>query len=218
MILAVAVPAERLAAGALEIEAGGVHEHEVKPRQQIAPMGEQPLLHHVLHAARGERRAGVLLLFRQLLPQPGHRPIEMMQIERLDAGDGVILAPAVGRAIGAAHEQPVQHREEHRAFQRKAVPAFARQLRDHRATAGLLPQPLEHQRRPDAADRNCHCSFIGRAQHHGLRRKTRTRAQQSLQLAARLQLLETSERGDHLLTHLVAVAAALDDLQIGAPG
>ena len=62
----------------------------------------------------------------------------MMQIEFVDAGDGVILAPAVGRAIGAAHEQPVQHREEHRAFQRKAVPAFARQLRDHRATAGLL--------------------------------------------------------------------------------
>jgi hypothetical protein len=182
-------------------------------------MGEQPLLHHVLHAARGERRATVLLLFQQLLPQPGHRPIEMMQIELVDAGDGVILAPAVGRAIGAAHEQPVQHREEHRAFQRKAVPAFARQLRDHCATAGLLPQPLEHQRRPDAADRNFHRSVIaGRAQHHGLGRKTRARTHQPLQLAARLQLLETSERGDHLLTHLVAVAAALDDLQIGAPG
>jgi hypothetical protein len=36
--------------------------------------------------------------------------------------------------------------------------------------------------------------------------------------AARLQILETPECGDHLLTHLIAVAAALDDLQIGAPG
>ncbi len=176
IVFAVAVPAQGLSAGALEVEAGGVHEHEVEPDQQIAPMREQPLLHYVLQAARRERRAAVLLLFRQLLAQPRHGSIEVMQIERLAAGDGVILAPAVGRAIGAAHEQPMQHREEHRAFQPKAVPAFARQLGDHRATAGLLPQPLEHQRRPDAADRNCHCSFIGRAQHHGLRRKTRARA------------------------------------------
>jgi hypothetical protein len=38
------------------------------------------------------------------------------------------------------------------------------------------------------------------------------------QLAARLQFLETPERGDHLLTHLIAVATALNDLQVGAPG
>jgi hypothetical protein len=37
-------------------------------------------------------------------------------------------------------------------------------------------------------------------------------------LAARLQLIETTERGDHLLAHLATVAAALNDLQIGAPG
>jgi hypothetical protein len=49
-------------------------------------------------------------------------------------------------------------------------------------------------------------------------RKSRTRAHQPLQLAARLQLVETPERGDHLLARLVAVAAALNDLQIGAPG
>jgi hypothetical protein len=39
-------------------------------------MCEQPLLHHVLHAARGKRRAAILLLLRQLLAQPRHRPIE----------------------------------------------------------------------------------------------------------------------------------------------
>src|SRR5947209_19986137 len=38
------------------------------------------------------------------------------------------------------------------------------------------------------------------------------------QLAARLQILVTSQRRDHLLTHLLARAAALDDLQIGASG
>ena len=122
-------------------------------------------------------------------------------------------------AVGAAHEQPVQHGEEHGAFQRKAVLALARQRRDHRPAAGLLPQPLEHQRRPDAADPDLDRGLIaGRAQHHGLGRKARTRAHQPFQLAARLQVLETPERRDHLLTHLVAVAAALDDLQVGAPG
>jgi hypothetical protein len=50
-------------------------------------MREQLLLHHVLAAARGERRAPVLLLLRQFLPQPCHRPIEMMQIEPRNAGE-----------------------------------------------------------------------------------------------------------------------------------
>src|SRR6478609_4848208 len=62
MILAVAVLAQRLATGALEVQAGGVHEHQVEPGEQIAPMREQPLLHHVLQAAWRERRAPVLLL------------------------------------------------------------------------------------------------------------------------------------------------------------
>jgi hypothetical protein len=142
-----------------------------------------------------------------------------MQIEPLDADDSVVLSPAIGGAVGATDEQPVQHREEHRALKRKTVLAFARQLGDHRPAAGLLPQPIEHQRRPDAMDRNLDRGIIaGRAQHHGFGRKARTRTHQPLQLAARLQLLKTPKRGDHLLAHLVAVAAALNDLQIGAAG
>jgi hypothetical protein len=129
MILAVAVLAQRLAAGALEIQAGGVHEHQVKPREQVAPMHEQSLLHHVLQAARGERRAPVLVLLCQFLAQPRHRPIQMMQIQPVDAGNGVILAPAIGRTVRAAYKQPVQHREEHGALQRKTMLAVARQLR-----------------------------------------------------------------------------------------
>src|SRR5262249_53328456 len=41
MVLAVAVPAQRLPAGALEVQAGGVHEHQVEAREQVAPMREQ---------------------------------------------------------------------------------------------------------------------------------------------------------------------------------
>jgi hypothetical protein len=113
----------------------------------------------------------------------------------------------------------VQYGEEHRTLQREAVLAFARELRDHTPAAGLLPQPLEHQRRSDPTHGDLERRIVvGRAQHHGLGRKARARAHQPFQLAARLQLVETAERGDHLLAHLVAVAAALDDLQIGAPG
>ena len=36
------------------------------------------------------------------------------------------------------------------------------------------------------------------------------------QLAAVAQILDAAERGDHLLAHLRAVAAAFDDLEIGA--
>src|SRR6516225_5039197 len=66
VILAIAVSAQGLAAGALEVQAGGVHEHQVEARQQVAPGGEQLLLHHVLGAARGKGRAPVLLRGRQL--------------------------------------------------------------------------------------------------------------------------------------------------------
>ena len=83
-----------------------------------------------------------------------------MQSKPGDAGDGVILAPTIGGAVGAAHEQPVQHGEEHRPLQRKAMLAFARQLRDHRPAAGLLPEPFEHQRRPDATDCNLDCGIL----------------------------------------------------------
>ena len=48
MIFAVAVPAQRLATQPLEIQAGGVHEHQVEPAEQIAPVREQLLLDQIL--------------------------------------------------------------------------------------------------------------------------------------------------------------------------
>src|SRR5438105_15729063 len=70
VILAKTVAAECRSASALEVQARGVHEDEVEPREQVAPMCEQPLLDHVLAAARRKRRAAVLLLLRQFLAEP----------------------------------------------------------------------------------------------------------------------------------------------------
>ena len=50
----------------------------------------------------------------------------------------------------------------------------------------------------------------------GFRGEARARPQQSFQLAAVAQILDAAEHGDHLLAHLRAVAAAFDDLEIGA--
>ena len=95
VVLAVAVAAERLATGAFEIQAGGVHEHQVEPREQIAPMCEQPFLDQILDAAGRKRRAAVLILRRQFLPEPCHRAIEVMQVEPIDPDDPIIFAPAI---------------------------------------------------------------------------------------------------------------------------
>src|SRR5215468_249889 len=66
-----------------------------------APMREQPLLDHVLDAARREWSSAVLLLRGQFLAQPCHRPIEMMQIKPRDARNRIVLAPAIRRPVGA---------------------------------------------------------------------------------------------------------------------
>jgi hypothetical protein len=68
-----------------------------KPRKQF-------LLDDVLQATRREGRGAVLLIFGQLLAKPGHRPVEVMQVEVLDPIDPVILPPAVRRSIGAARK------------------------------------------------------------------------------------------------------------------
>src|SRR5574337_553130 len=217
VILGEAAPPQPLAAGALEIEAGGVHEHDVERGQEVAPGGEQLLLQNVLHAARRKRRRAVLLILGKLLAQPRHRAVEMMQLDSVDAVDAVILAPAVGGAVGAAADEAVQHGQERRALQPELMLARPRQALDHAPAAGLLPQSLEGERRPDAAraDRR-RLAPVERVEHDRLLRKARPRAQQPLQLSARLQVLDPPERGDHLLADRRAIAPALDDLQIGA--
>ena len=99
MVLAVAVLAECLAARALEVQTGGVHEHQVEPAEQVAPMREQLLLDQILAAAWCERRRAVLLIGRQFLAEPGHGTIKMMEVELFAAGDAILLAPAIGRQI-----------------------------------------------------------------------------------------------------------------------
>ena len=206
-----------LAAGALEIEAGRIHEHQIERAEEIAPPREQVLLDDILQATRRKRRGPVLLIFRQFLAKPGHRPIEVMQVEALDAVDPVILPPAVRRAIGATAKQPMQNGEEHRPFQRKIIFARAGEAFDDVAAAGLLPQAFKDKRGPDAP-RRTRCDTAGGegVDDDRLLGEARAGTQQPLQLAALAQVLDAAEGGDHLLAHSGAFATAFDDLEIGA--
>ncbi len=219
MVLAEAAPAQRLAAGAFEIEAGGVHEHEVEPAEQIAPHREQALLDEVLHAARREGGAAGLLLSREVFAEPGHGAVEMVEIEVLGAFDAEILAPAVGGAIGTATDEPVQDGQEHRPLQVEGVLAQASEFGDHGPAAGLLPQAFEDERRSDAPGGDRRGRIVaGGLQDHGLGGEAGTRAQQAFELARGDELIEPAEGCDDLLAHLGAGASALDDLQVGTSG
>ena len=112
--------------------------------------------------------------------------IEIMQFELVDAIDAIVFAPALGGAIRAAAEKAVQHGQERRALQREVMLARARQAFDHAPAAGLLPHPLEGERRTDPArgDRR-RLAAVERVEHDRLLGKARARAQQPLQLSAR---------------------------------
>src|SRR5262249_17301248 len=81
VILAMAALANGFSSLSLEVDAGGVEEDELEFGEQITPVGEQPLFDQVLGAPRSERRLIGLLAAGQLLPQPGHGPVEMMELQ-----------------------------------------------------------------------------------------------------------------------------------------
>ena len=142
-----------------------------------------------------------------------------MQLKRVDAGDAVILAPAIGRPVGAAAKQPVQDRQEDGALEIEAMLAPARQLVNRRPATALGPEPLEHQARTDAPHLGRRRrALLRRSQNERLLGKARPRAQPPPELTAGLELVPPAERRDDVLAHLVARASALDNLQVDAAG
>ncbi len=105
MILAMATLADGFAPLSLEVDAGGVEEDQLEIGEQITPVGEQPLLDQILGASRGE---GCLVrLFRagQLLPEPGHGPVEVVKLQNLTSFDLIILFPLVSGSITTRVEE-----------------------------------------------------------------------------------------------------------------
>src|SRR5208283_2548373 len=74
-VFGMTVPAETVAAFALEIEAGRIEDRQPRIVEEVAALGEQVALDQILVGA-GPRAAARLV--RKFLAQPGHRPVEVM--------------------------------------------------------------------------------------------------------------------------------------------
>src|SRR6516164_4687449 len=152
--------------------------------------------------------------------EPAHGAVELMQFEIADPSDDQPTAPLLGAAVGARVEQPMQHGQKHRAFESPLKRAFAAHSPVHPPAAGLLPQPLESERRAELAGRHFRglAALVG-GQHHGAVGKARTGAQQPIEGAVLRQFVDPAERGDDRLARLAVDALVLDDLEIfGVPG
>src|SRR5450759_1941539 len=105
---------ERLAALAVERQAGRVHEYGREIGEQVTPAIEQLLLDDVLDAAR---RQSPLRLLLHLFTEPSHRPIEMVEVETI--GNVVVLHPGRAVTIRSGNEKSVQSADKDSALDRK---------------------------------------------------------------------------------------------------
>jgi len=81
--------------------------------------------------------------------------------------------------------------------------------------AGLLPKPLEDQRRPDRPrTHGGRLAPLMRGQQQHRLTEPRPGAEQTLQLAALLELIESAQGGDDPLFGCAFLPAVFDDLQI----
>ena len=214
MVLRVAVRPQRLAARAVERQRRGVHEHQRQVGEQVPPVLEQTLLHRILHAARRKRARRRRL---QLLPEPGHRPIQLMKPQPLGPLDRVVGHPLLARPVRARHEQTVQNAHEHRPLDGEPEAPPVQKLLHDSAQAQPIPQPTEQQRTADPhAGQRARLHVL---QHHGPFRMARQGRDQTVELPARLQYVLAAKRADRALAHPLALAHALDEIEIAvAPG
>ena len=98
MVLRVAVLAEALAAGALEIKRGGVEKDQAQFAEQVVAQDKQPFLNEVLGGAWAEATPA---LVGQFVAEPAHGAVELMQFEIADPSDDQPTAPLLGGAVGA---------------------------------------------------------------------------------------------------------------------
>ena len=212
VVLGMAVRPQAVAARAVERQRRGVHEDQRQVGEEIPPALEQTLLDRVLHAARREIAVSGRL---QLLAQPGHRPIEVVQTQVGRAGDGVVDHPLLARAVGARDEQAVQDADKDRPLEGELEAAPVQQIVHHRAQSQPFPEPSEQQW-PADADAGESAGLHVR-QHHRPLGMARQRGDQPVELAAGVEDILAAERADGALAHPLALADALDEVEVAVP-
>src|ERR1019366_10018364 len=201
----------------LEVDRGGVEEHELKVSEEVAAVGEQVLFDAVLGAARRERRLTRLLVAGQLLAEPGHGPVQVMELQGVAACDRVVGLPLVGGAVAAWVDEAMQDGEEDGPFDVELEAAFRQQLPDDPLAPGLLPEPLEDEDRPDVPGGDGGELALGVCRHdQDVAAQSCAREREAIELPGLLELIESPQGGDDLFTGLTVFPAVLNDLEVGA--
>jgi hypothetical protein len=65
---------------------------------------KQRFLNEILDATR---RPGCAALIGQLFPQPGHRPVQLMQLQSVGAIDLIAIQPILAGPVGAGNHEPM---------------------------------------------------------------------------------------------------------------
>ncbi len=100
---------------------------------------------------RSERRLTLLLVLGQLLAEPGHDPVEVMELYPIPPFDLVMRPPLVGSSVTAGGEPAVQDGQEDRSLDVEPEAAAVEELLDDPLAPRLSPEPLENEGRSDAA-------------------------------------------------------------------
>src|SRR3954469_7829745 len=216
VVLRVAALAEALPARAGERQRGRVEEHHREFAEQVTPARKQVLLDAVLDGARGKRGRAALLVGWQLLAEPGHGAVELVQPEPVRARDVVVGEPLLAGPVRARDHDPVQHGGEHGALEGELEGAPAQQILDDGATAGLFPQPAEQERGPDArAGEPIGVAGVELREDHGALGVAGDGAGEALEGAGGGDGLLASEVLDDALLGAAALAHGLDEIEVG---
>src|SRR4029079_12077215 len=113
---------------------------QLQVAEEVTPVTEHALLDPVLDATGCERRLVLLLALGQFLAEPGHGPVEVMELERIAPVDLVVRPPLVGGPVAAGVEEAMQDGEEDGPLDVELESATSQELLDDVAAAGLPPE------------------------------------------------------------------------------
>ncbi len=140
-----------------------------------------------------------------------------MELEDVAACDRVVRLPLVGGAVATGVDESMEHGEEDGPLDVELEAACLQKLLDDPLTAGLLPEPLEDEDRPDVPGGDGGELALGvRRQEEDVAAQSSARDQEAVEMPGLLELVESPQGGDDALPRPPVFPAVLDNLEVGA--
>src|ERR1700741_2108892 len=138
-----------------------------------------------------------------------------MELKRFGSLNEIVSSPTFSGSIAAAGKKPMQHGQINGPLNVKVVAASLEQRLNHLLNSAFFPEPPKDQVRPDPLYRDS-LSLSGgmRIDQGKLFAMTQPRAYQRLKPPAGLEFIEPAQGAEDLLTHLLVLTDAVDDLEI----